>query len=504
MLTKRREFNTKLAQANLVGVNRLIVLGFIGLIILICLIRFLQFPSFWLDEAWIALQLREPSRQAIFGRLDPGLYFPRLYLSLLAILREALGYKIWTLRLLPSLCFIIGTIIWLRLLMKRSGSLPLLHILGGMLVLGSTFWLEQSIQLKQYTFDVLLALIPFVASDEVFEASLANGKDKIKLIGLALPCALSYTYPLALIARVIGWYVVYRQRKSYRLHGLAVSTFTISVLIALISIWFTDHRYNLLDRTSYQEYWNNCILHVSDNPLTLLRVVGDFIWGWFHGRLFPLVVAVVIPLQALGVYTVIKRYRNSHSLDSDLNWGSRTIGSLCLLGLVILASFIMGYPLCTGRLVLFTQVHTQILILEGALYCFTISDWRKVAKLFLYACVAVVGVYATHRYVLFMQEPPPENLRPILSLIDPSKSDTVWVHPCSIGQLKSLPDPLPIPNVITNTKNRVPESDQKVWILLSHLSDGQCKDKLNEIHPKAKNWKVVHESAGRGLVLAEF
>src|SRR6185369_9646947 len=56
-------------------------------------IRYFQFPTFWLDEAFVAESLRDPTLQHIFGPLWHGQYFPRLYLTVIVGLRELLGYK---------------------------------------------------------------------------------------------------------------------------------------------------------------------------------------------------------------------------------------------------------------------------------------------------------------------------------------------------------------------------------------------------------------------------
>jgi hypothetical protein len=485
-------------------INRSIIWVSAILIAAACLRRFFQFPTFWLDESWIAVPLKQPSLQTIFARLEMGLYFPRLYMCVIALFREIFGYKIWTLRLMPTICFLIGTIFWLRLLSKRSNSFTSLHILSGVIVLGSSFWLDESIQLKQYTFDVALGLLPFLADDAFFEKSLADGKSRMKLLALALPCALSYTYPVALLARVIGWYLYFGRHKSWRLHWRTVTIFTVALLAAFTIIWFTDYQYNFKDQQAYTAYWKDCILHLSANPVSSLRLIANFLWGWHHGRLMPLVVAAVLPLQALGIYWTVKKFKNRKALETDSHWGARTVGSICLLTMMIVASAVVGYPICAGRVVLFTQVHTQILILEGALYLPTFWNMRKLAMGFLFTSIAVVIAYSTHRYVGFIKEQPPENLRPFLSLINPSLADTVWVHPCSIGQVRSLPDPLPVREVITKTRKGLPEPGQKVWILWTHVSDGFCKDSLEDLRVAAKSWQVVHENLAGGLVLAEY
>src|SRR5262249_43510583 len=148
-------------------------------------------------EAFVAVSLRNPSIRTVFAPLEYAQYFPRLYLSSIALLRQTLGYQIWVLRLLPFLSFVIGSLFWTALLIKRARPFVALSVLGGILLLGASFWLDQAIQLKQYTFDVLLALIPFLISDSFFERSLAEGNDRALLGALAIPCLLSYTYPFS-------------------------------------------------------------------------------------------------------------------------------------------------------------------------------------------------------------------------------------------------------------------------------------------------------------------
>src|SRR5262249_41469480 len=83
------------------------------------ILRFTRGPSFWLDEAFVAVSLRNPSPAHIFGRLEYGQFFPRLYLAAIALLRHFTGYEIWSLRLLPLVFFAAATLVWARLLIRR-------------------------------------------------------------------------------------------------------------------------------------------------------------------------------------------------------------------------------------------------------------------------------------------------------------------------------------------------------------------------------------------------
>ena len=462
-------------------------------IILVGIVRYFDQPSFWLDEAFIALSLRSPSIQTIFGPLEAGQLFPRLYLAIIAVLREALGYRIWVLRLLPSLSFAIATLMWARLLAKRCGrSLPS-ELIAGALLLGSTFWLDQAIQLKQYTLDVLLALVPFLFGDDFYDQSLVEGKRRWRLALIAAPCLISYTYPLALGARVLGWYVSKR-----RIKNSAALMLIVSVGVAVLAVWFTDYRFNLLIRDSYSDYWSECILGSSHNPASALRLVAKFVWGW-HGRQ-PLVTAGVVPLQILGVYSVVKRLRNKFQSDENDQWGSRSFGSILLLGGVVLASALGAYPICAGRLTLFTQVHAQILAVEGALFALSWNK-RKAATIALCLFAGVVLFHSGRAYFRVAVSEPAENLFPLLPAINTEITNTTWVHPCSASQVKSLPDPLP-GEVVFGSDKLQPAG--KTWVLWSHLGNEHCVKSLEEVRLKARSWQVVSEGPGRGLALAEF
>ena len=470
-----------------------------------CAVRFSYLPSFWLDEAFVAVSLRHPTVESIFAPLTYGQYFPRVHLGAIAALRELLGYQIWVLRLLPTVSFVAATVLWARLLGMRAGTRVALAVLGGALFVGSSFWLEQSIQLKQYSLDVLVALIPFLLCDEFFKKSLVDGDHKSKLALLAIPCVFSYTYPLALGARILVWYAHHGRRRGWRLDTKGLLSIIAPVVIGLCLIWISDYRFNIMNREAYLAYWRGAILssRFEEGFGSGVALISNFLWGWHHGRLLPIVVAVVAPLQVLGVYRVISRWKNRDASGVDCTWGSRTLGSLLLLIGTIIASLILNYPIKAGRLVLFAQVHTQILAMEGGLLVLGFGVRRVVAML-LYTGIAIVIVYSGHRYVDFVRSEPPENIRPMLSLINPEVANTIYVHPCSVAQVESLPDPLPVEHIELAGKRQLPESGEKTWILWTNITDEYCHQWLNEARSRALSWQVVHQGPGRGLALAEF
>lgn len=486
-------------------------------------IRYVQQPSFWLDEAFVAISVRNPSFATIFGRLEYAQYFPRGYLFAIALLREILGYRIWAVRLLPFLAFLAATLLWSRLLAPAARSMIILAFLGAGLLLGAGFWLDQAIQLKQYTLDVLLALIPFILPDDVFRRSLVQGEKRAILCALAAPCLFSYTYPFALGARLIGWYVYHARRDGWRVNTAASLVLMVAVAVCLVGIWITDYRYNLADRPAYLLYWNDCILRpvLQQGPQNTLRLLAKFLWGW-HGRQ-PLVTAGMIPLQILGVGSVFSQWRNRKSTD-HCSWGSRSIGSVLLLVAMILASVLLSYPICAGRTVLFAQVHTQILAIEGGLFVMLRWKNRKAAMAFILTFTSIVIFHSGRNYVRFIRSESPENIRPMLGAMESGDARAVWVSSCSVAQVRTLPDPLPVerpapwtllsvmraePDMLPVHPVRLgardhPKRGERVFVLWTHLGDEYCLNELQELRRTAVSWKIIREGTDSGLALAEF
>jgi hypothetical protein len=224
------------------------------------------------------------------------------------------------------------------------------------------------------------------------------------------------------------------------------------------------------------------------------------LWGW-HARQ-PLVTAVVAPLQLIGVYSVVRRWKSREQDDSE--WGSRSIGSIALIGGVMLASLLVNYPICAGRVTLFARIHLQILAVEGALFVLARWSRNRAVAVASYLLIAVVLFHSIRQLARFVRAEPEEDLRPVIARINREAADTIWVHPCSVAQVRSLPDPLPAGEVLLGTEKRVPPRGARVWIIWSHLGEESCRARLEQLEQQAEVWEVVHTGPGRGLALAEF
>jgi hypothetical protein len=81
-----------------------------------------------------------------------------------------------------------------------------------------------------------------------FDDALTAGRRKKQVWLLALPCVISYTYPIALGARLTGWYINRARRGQLSLNVMGTAALVVPVALGLAIIWATDHQFNFKDR----------------------------------------------------------------------------------------------------------------------------------------------------------------------------------------------------------------------------------------------------------------
>jgi hypothetical protein len=278
-----------------------------------------------------------------------------------------------------------------------------------------------------------------------------------------------------------------------------------TVAAGLTGIWFTDYRFNLLAAPAYFDYWKDCGLRYELARRGGPGLLASFLWGW-HGHM-ALVTPGIAMLQILGVRQVINRWRRPAEEHRD-SWGSRSLGSIALLVGLALASLLFNYPICSGRTILFTQIHTQILAIEGAL--FLIDGWNNRYKSLrlLYGLTALLALCCAVAYTRSIKADGAEDLNPMVPKINSELSDTLWVHPCSCAQVRAFPGKIPVGTVLlgnhTSKAPKVPPEGSRVWVMWTHMGDRFCRGRWSRIRCAAKRWEVVYEGAEGGLALADF
>lgn len=414
-------------------------------------VRYGRDGSFWLDEASVALSFRDLSWGQVFEPLIGSQSFPRWYFLLIKTMKELFGYETYVLRFLPMCFGVAAAVLILRLHRIRFANAPLLLAAAVFLNLIPASFYVYSAFLKQYSFDVFLAILPFTLSDSFYEKTLGRGEERWRIALLTLPCALSYTFVIALLGRVVGWYMGEIRRRGFAIHLPSAGLVVLGIAFYLGCLYVTDLRFTL-GQDAVQLFHSDYILsgNWDRNGRTLLRLAI----GWYTGRgefhvasgvpmwflrSFPYLLAIGmarILWDALGRGQVASR-------EAPDNWGSRSLGSATVIVGLLMASPIMGYPVADGRMTLFAFVHLQIILLEGVSFLCAQLEWRDTTRplaLALSVALAVaLGPAAFRNATQLIVREPPSNIRPVLPRIHEFAELPVLISVCSSKQVATLP-----------------------------------------------------------------
>jgi len=477
----------------------ILILGAIGLE------RYLENPSFWVDEAIVAESLRDFGIREIFGPLGPGgNSFPRIYMLVIQGLKEVFGYETWVLRALPFAFYLAATYLWLRLLALRLEKLPLLAALALALLLLPTSWFAYSVMLKQYTFDVFLSVLLFSIPDRYIDRFLREGRSPWLGILFTLPCALSYTYVISLAGRFAGWYAGGLAQRNFRLAANGVAAFALGAAAASGSLWLTDIRFMA---NSVYGWWATCGL--GHDWATTHLLLDKFVVGWYSGlQEFPIHGGLPEPqlillrlALVLGVFHVLRSAAGRPLARQPETWGTRSLGALAVALAALAASLIIDYPLCSGRLVLFVLLPLQLLLFEGfAAFHAWLEDDRGFKKLSLglavlwIAAIAPYGVMDAYR---FTTAHTPDDVRAALGEIESEGPLPVHVMPCIIAGARSLPEGLPAPEVVYSGATPEVPWGQEILILEKnpHAMLPYCFSTHKILQRHAESWERINPTS---------
>jgi hypothetical protein len=427
------------------------------------LTRYLRDGSMWLDEASIAYNLLVMSPAELFGPLETGHRFPRLYLAAINGLGHLFEHRTMALRFLPIVAFAAGVVAYQHLLLKRWRSEIIILVLGILLTLIPGTWFAYGAMLKQYSLDFLLALVPFLLGDRFYDDCIRRGKGRWRIVLLIAPALLSFTYVVPLLGRILGWWIAGLRQAGPRVDLVNCVGLGAGLMATLGVSWQLDLQYTY-GNTATGQFWQACTMDA--DPLRSAEIVRSYLTGWYAatppfggGIGVPFWAgAVLLAAFAAGCGQVIWRLvfdrplgaaprptpSASETVESSDDWGSRSVGCFVTLLGVVGSGMLVGYPICAGRITLFSFLALQILTLEGlALVMQLAGRWpsgRHVAQaaVALLALVAMPASLATVRTLLFKDGP--ENVRPLLPLIATRPELPVLVAACSTRQIETLPE----------------------------------------------------------------
>ena len=467
--------------------------------------QFTKDGSFWLDEASLALSLLQLAPGESFGPLVGGQSFPRLYLLAVHALVALLGYETWVVRLLPHLFFIAATFAWFRLLTERFRNEPLWIVLGALLLSIPATWLFYGAIFKAYSLDVFVSTLPFLLRDDFYDDTLARGRRPWRLVALTSLGIISYPFAMVLLARVGGWWLQ-RAAMGQRSVSRRAAMLGVGGLLAAatwVSAIELQHTPQLAE--ALRKWWSACLIGGDTGTLSLL---DRFVFGWFDGRAdfasakIAVLPAIVLKLAfAAGLARSVLALAPRMRLPSPEAWGSRSLGYAGLLAGLPLASWLLDYPICAGRLTLFALLPIVVLVLEGidaaAIGLRRIPGGRWTALLGGAALGLAILPASFANLVTVTAQAPPENLRPLLERAREHSDLPILTTACTRKQIETLPEGVSAELLYLNKGGGIAiavRERPEAWLLFVPASF--CRTSIAQVREAAVLWEAQDLDAG--------
>ena len=459
--------------------------------------------SYFHSEASVVLALEGQSALETFqGKLlGGGQNFPRFYLLAVRGVRAVLGDSTLATRLLPQLFFLAATGLWAALLWRRFRERPALVALGGALLLAVPAWAIYGAAIKQYSFDAFCVLALFAVPERFFDEALGAGRRRRRLAAMVVPVFLSFTYGVALLARVLGWWAhrwrsesVEGRERRWQLGVEPVSALLLAGGFALGSglLYATDVRHTLTQDTLFT-FWKQCTLSAS--PGETVPILEAAFFGLYDGRSEwlahqPLHAGLRIALLSAFALGAIRIGLGILGLGraAEPPWGSRSAG--CLAGTIglVATSWVIDFPLCPGRLLLYALFFQQVVLLEGFA---TAADGLRAgaariggagfgtaaAGLFVLCLAVLVAARAVEATQDLASRTPIEDVRQHLGKLETAPALPVIVTGCMERQIRALPEGLGDREVVIQELFRPNDPlppGEEIWVIHSRFGPGIC------------------------------
>jgi hypothetical protein len=370
--------------------------------------------------------------------------------------------------------------------------------------------------LKQYTMDVLVALVPFLLSDAFFDRRLRDGRDRASLLALPLLCLLSFSFLVPLLGRVIAWYLAALARGRAGLDRKSSGLFAASLAGSLGALWLLDLRHTAGSAQLFG-FWSKCI--PGNDWSRAPEIVGNFFTGWYRGLPHaggaplpePLIGLLMLGLVG-GCLEIVRRTlgRGERCDEDEARWGSRSLGCLVTIGGVLAASLLVQYPICPGRITLFALFPMLIVTVEGFNGAARLlsrtkgGHWLALGSSALVLLLILPTSYTSAR--LRISRDVPENIRPLLHHIDAKPDLPVLVASCSTRQLSTLPEWQGRDDIIYYdelTENGQPHGlgDLRHFWVVSTGSNFYCPWFFTELQNRASRIKRYHTTRNSAALL---
>lgn len=408
--------------------------------ILLCLFHYLTLRALWLDEAFVAVNIKGTPLRVVFGSLEYGQQFPRIYLAIIWGLTKIAGYKIWTLRLLPFAFGVAGIAVWTRVLWRwgiRVGHLSF-ALLALLLFFTHSAVYYYAGEFKQYSAELFFSGYGIWFFERFLSPMYAQNSRRWALlcVGWLLPVFFSITYVLVLCAVGSCFFIPALFKNGFTREKWG--DFTQLLLLSGLFIagsYFIDIRYT--DTNMLNSYWHDLFVN-GGTFLAWFRSLGvginlliGHVWfnplSWFYTS-----------LALLGFFSIIKRNQKNDAAQSLLS----STAVMMLIEMLFLA-ITNKYPLHDGRLGLFYFPFAVVLIVMGVSWM--VNSTRPALSLIgnatffaLLALSILWKIPVVSKAFYFMDHW--GDINPSLKLLDASKSAIVFYNGSSEAAMRAYPE----------------------------------------------------------------
>lgn len=318
----------------------------IALGVILRLNHYLENRAFWLDEAWLALDISERSVWQLFTAHDYGKPVPIGFALIGKGMIAFLGNHEYSLRLFPLVCGIASLFLFYALLKRTARRQVLLMALGLFVILDPLIY--YSAELKYFSSDVAVALLLTWLTLKAKEKPTSLWLWLWALCG-ALSLWISHTSTFVLPGIVLyfaGFYIRTRQRipiKIISVFGMWVFSFTINYALSF------DYVARCLN---WQDMWEPSFWPMPPWSAESLVWLKNAWLDIFRNPLDLILPVLGLGLFLLGCFKVIKNRRGIFLLY------------IFPIALAFLASALHKYPF-SGRVILFAVPALLFFLAEG-------------------------------------------------------------------------------------------------------------------------------------------
>jgi hypothetical protein len=444
--------------------------------------RYLLGRSFRQDEATLALAIQARSLLGLIRQpLPGGLTAPIGFLALEKLFVVFLGNRDYIWRLLPILSGCLSVVLMFLLARRLLGTFGTVFALGAFSL--NTMLLFYSSDLKQYSTDVIIALLIYLAVAFYLSVGTLSSAVVLASVGLvAVTCSHPAVFLLASSVPVL----LYRHRRGGREIGTALLIVFIWAA-AFLALYLFYYRVVGQDK-GVVDYWNNL------DGLMPIPPWKQPDWFTIRGASYiALVVGLSAPtllcaaLYVIGIVSFCLRHK-----------GEWSVVLLASTAATLAASALVNYPF-KGRLILFLVPSTLLAIgegLEASLRLFgsrrwiaQVLGWPLIVLLLWGPALNTYGVLSQPRYA-----PYKEDIKPVLGfvqahwrpgdlvVVDDQASPTYAYYAALYGLKADAP-------VLANVRNHprrykiaidaLPRQ-QRIWFIFSNILDTKSGPDVRE------------------------